>query len=87
MLQDELLDAAAGLVRPGGVLVYSTCSIERDEDHERVEAFLVRHPEYKSAPLGEGLPAQVLCEEGWVATLPHEHSIDGAFAARLVRLG
>ncbi|WVY90622.1 hypothetical protein V8G54_036136 [Vigna mungo] len=43
-LQDELLDAASKLVKPGGVLVYSTCSIDPEENEDRVAAFLVRHP-------------------------------------------
>ncbi|KAJ7960942.1 ribosomal RNA small subunit methyltransferase B [Quillaja saponaria] len=43
-LQDELLDAASLLVNPGGVLVYSTCSIDPGENDERVAAFLLRHP-------------------------------------------
>ena len=47
VLQDALLDAAAALVRPGGRLVYATCSVERDENDARVEAFLA---------LPEGLP-------------------------------
>lgn len=42
VLQDALLDAAAALVRPGGRLVYATCSVERDENDARVEAFLAR---------------------------------------------
>ena len=46
VLQAELLAAAAPLVRPGGVLVYSTCSLEREENEERVEAFLAEHPEF-----------------------------------------
>ena len=47
-LQDELMDAAAPLVRPqGGILVYSTCSVEPEECIERVRAFLIRHPEFQ----------------------------------------
>ena len=48
VLQDDLMDAAAPLVRPqGGVLVYSTCSVEPEECIERVRAFLLRHPEFQ----------------------------------------
>ncbi|KAG2442874.1 hypothetical protein HXX76_002953 [Chlamydomonas incerta] len=108
-LQDELLDAAAPLVRVGGILVYSTCSMEAEEDEERVRAFLARHPEYvlehaasvrqgaaaetdggRKARRGggsePGVPAEVVSEEGFVATLPHVHGTDGAFAARMRRV-
>ncbi len=46
-LQDAILDAAAPLVRPGGRLVYSTCSLEPDENEQAVAAFLARHPEFR----------------------------------------
>jgi 16S rRNA (cytosine967-C5)-methyltransferase len=53
-LQDELMDAAAPLVRPkGGVLVYSTCSVEPEECIERVRAFLLRHPEFQLQDLAD----------------------------------
>ena len=104
-LQDELLDAAAPLVRPGGVLVYSTCSLEPEECSERVVAFLERHPEFALSPAGGGsmaqgtgisgtygvsvseglLPRSVVTREGFVATYPHVHGCDGAFAARMVK--
>lgn len=45
-LQAQLLDAAAGLVGRNGILVYSTCSLEPEENEKQVEAFLQRHPEY-----------------------------------------
>eukprot|EP00271_Cylindrocystis_brebissonii_P004958 TRINITY_DN16920_c0_g1_i1.p1 TRINITY_DN16920_c0_g1~~TRINITY_DN16920_c0_g1_i1.p1 ORF type:complete len:579 (-),score=115.57 TRINITY_DN16920_c0_g1_i1:276-2012(-) len=84
-LQDELLDAAARLVRPGGLLVYSTCSIEEEENEERVEAFLRTHPDFQ-VESAEGLvPSQMLTRLGCVATLPHRDGIDGAFGARLRR--
>lgn len=50
-LQDELLNAAAALVRPGGTLVYSTCSVEAEECGDRVSAFLARAgPRWSRAP-------------------------------------
>jgi 16S rRNA (cytosine967-C5)-methyltransferase len=96
-LQDELLDAAAGLVRrpeagfsEGGLLVYSTCSIEPEENEARVDAFLNRHPGCFAAEPAEaarlGLPGSVLTQRGFLATLPHRHGTDGAFAARLRRI-
>jgi 16S rRNA (cytosine967-C5)-methyltransferase len=85
-LQDDLLDAAARLVAPGGVLVYSTCTIEPEENEQRVEAFLDRHPDFELEPAPDALPADVVTDEGYLATLPHRHRTDGAFGARLRRV-
>jgi 16S rRNA (cytosine967-C5)-methyltransferase len=83
--QWRLLDAAAPLVRPGGVLVYATCSLEPEENAEQVDAFLVRHPEFARAPVPGAVPAGLLTPAGDFATLPQRHGTDGAFAARLER--
>lgn len=81
--------SAAGLVAPGGVLVYSTCSIERVENQQQVAAFLRRHPEFaaEAPPAAAGVPPQCVSPEGFLAMLPHVHRTDGAFAARLRRAG
>src|SRR4051812_9366488 len=71
--QARLLDAVAPLVRPGGVLVYSTCSFEAVENEEQVERFLGRH---------EGWEIE-RSERVW----PHRDPGDGQFAARLIRTG
>ncbi len=86
-MQDELLDAGASLVRPGGLLVYSTCSIQPEENQERVDAFLARNPDFVAEQVPEGIvPERVLTAAGNMATLPHVHDVDGAFAARVRRL-
>ncbi len=82
-LQDHLLDAAARLVRPGGLLVYGTCTIEPEENQQRVEAFLRRHPDFHVEPATGCVPDAVVTPEGYLATLPYRHHVDGAFAARL----
>lgn len=74
------------MVKPGGLLVYSTCSIEPDENGQRVTAFLARHGEFSLESPPQGLlPPELLSEEGFLCTLPQLHGIDGAFAARLRR--
>ena len=82
-LQDELLDAAARLVRPGGLLVYSTCTIAPEENEQRVDRFLARHVDF-TVESAEGLaPKEMISPSGFLATRPHRHRMDGAFAARL----
>jgi 16S rRNA (cytosine967-C5)-methyltransferase len=83
-LQDDLLDAAARLVRPGGRLVYSTCTTEPEENEDRVRAFLQRRADFHLEP-ADDLPVPVCTPDGFMATVPHRHGTDGAFAARLRR--
>lgn len=84
-LQDELLEAASKLVKPGGVLVYSTCSIDPEENDERVAAFLVRHPDFHIDPVDRYVPPDFVTHSGFYFSNPVKHSLDGSFAARLVR--
>jgi 16S rRNA (cytosine967-C5)-methyltransferase len=71
-LQRELLEAAAAQVRPGGVLVYSVCTISPPEGEEQIEALLAGHPELDP----EGDPVQLL---------PHRDRTDGFFISRMRR--
>jgi 16S rRNA (cytosine967-C5)-methyltransferase len=83
--QKEILDHAAAIVRPGGgVVIYSTCTIEPEENEDVVRWFLETHSDFRLDPAENYIPAEV-CQNGFLQTLPHIHSIDGAFAARLVR--
>ena len=85
-LQREILRAASTVVSPGGLLVYSTCSLETEENDTQVERFLTEHRDWRLEPPGEGsVPAAVL-DAGRLRVLPQRHGTDGAFAARLRRV-
>jgi 16S rRNA (cytosine967-C5)-methyltransferase len=84
--QARLLDAAAPLVRRGGLLIYATCSLEPEENEQVVERFLNEHPDFARAPRGpSSIPAELLTAAGDFRSVPQRHGIDGAYAARLVR--
>jgi len=82
--QAELLDAVAGVVAPGGLLVYATCSLEPEENERQIDAFLARHPEFRREP-SETFPAALTSAAGDLMILPQRHHMDGAYAARLRR--
>ena len=84
LLQAELLDRSAAVVAPGGLLVYSTCSLEPEENRSQVERFLQAHPEF-SRDVTRAVSADLLSPEGDLMALPQQHGIDGAYAARLRR--
>ena len=85
--QSRILESAARLVKPGGRLVYATCSIVRAENDEVVERFAAAHPEFVPLACGELLAAQrVPLEAGERLRLwPHLHQTDGFFAAAFER--
>jgi 16S rRNA (cytosine967-C5)-methyltransferase len=83
-LQAELLDGSARVVADGGLLVYSTCSLEPEENVIQVERFLARHPEFQREKVGI-LPDALLSSQGDLVILPQIHHMDGAYAARLRR--
>jgi 16S rRNA (cytosine967-C5)-methyltransferase len=87
-LQRDLLEAAARAVKPGGILLYCTCSLEPEENEAVVEAFLAAHPDWQLQATGEkhaGLPENARDPRGYVRLFPHHHGTDGFFAARLVK--
>jgi len=83
--QLSLIDRAARLLRPGGVLVYSTCSLEPEETSMVVETFLANHGDFQ-ADTDFCLEIQSMeGQGGFWRTWPFEHRMDGSFAARLIR--
>ncbi len=83
--QRAVLRGAALCVKPGGLLIYSTCSLEPEENDAQVEAFLADHPGWTLEPPPAGtVPEQVL-DAGRLRVLPQRHGADGSFAARLRR--
>jgi 16S rRNA (cytosine967-C5)-methyltransferase len=84
-LQREMLDAGADAVRPGGLLVYSTCTLEPEENQEQVEAFLARRRDFVLDASG-AVPGTYLDGRGCLEVLPQRHGFDGAFAARMRRM-
>jgi 16S rRNA (cytosine967-C5)-methyltransferase len=82
--QAAMLNALAPLVKPGGMLVYATCSLEPEENECQVEAFLAGHPEFHRDP-NRATPPELLSPKGDLTILPFRDRMDGAFAARLRR--
>ncbi|GAC1689956.1 MAG: 16S rRNA (cytosine(967)-C(5))-methyltransferase RsmB [Gemmatimonadaceae bacterium] len=86
-LQRAILRSAATLVRPGGLLIYSTCSLELEENDAQIDGFLRDSPEWRlDTPPAGAVPDGVL-DRGLLRVLPQRHGVDGAFAARLRRGG
>ena len=86
--QLEMLETAARLVKPGGRLIYATCSSEPEENEEVVEAFVRAQPGFEiasSAP--DGIADAVIDERGFLRTLPFRDGLEAFFAARLVFQG
>ena len=83
-LQKNILDTQAAYVKPGGVLLYSTCTVLRRENEDVVTAFLREHPDFSLEPLAlpEALPKN---ETGMLTLIPGQYDTDGFFICRLRR--
>lgn len=85
-LQKSILKAAAKVVSVGGLLVYSTCSLEPEENDEQVDAFLAANSGWKLEPPPEDSVSSDVLDGARLRVLPQRHGTDGAFAARLRRV-
>ena len=83
--QAGILDAAAAMLRPGGRLVYSTCTLNTVENEDTVAAFLERHPDF--APEDFALHGLGASKNGMLKVFPHRVRGDGHFAAKLRKMG
>lgn len=86
--QRELLGRFSELVKPGGRIIYGTCSVLREENEDQIETFLSEHPHFERVPvsdkLGEEL-AEKVQKDGYLRLTPDSHGTDGFFGAILAR--
>jgi 16S rRNA (cytosine967-C5)-methyltransferase len=86
--QAAMLAQAARLVKPGGHLLYITCTTEPEENEDQIEQFLTQQPEFYLATATGGLPARardLVQPPGFFSSCPEDHDLDGFFAAVLAR--
>jgi 16S rRNA (cytosine967-C5)-methyltransferase len=81
-----LLTKASTLIKKDGVLVYSTCSIEPEENFEVVKKFLENNSNFKLLNASDNVSAELVDDHNCISTFPHIHQMDGAFAAKLMRI-
>lgn len=88
LLQEELLENAAALLRPGGRLIYSTCSLEAEEDEEQIKKFLRKHPEF-SVEIEQDFASgfDLIRSPSGLLLFPSENGADGFFMTKLRKRG
>jgi 16S rRNA (cytosine967-C5)-methyltransferase len=90
-LQDEILESVSDYVKPNGILVYCTCTIETGENQQVVGKFLKLHPEFQLESVLPFLPNGlkdngIVSDEGYLQIYPHRQNMDGFFSARMRRV-
>ncbi|NEU29422.1 16S rRNA (cytosine(967)-C(5))-methyltransferase RsmB [bacterium LRH843] len=83
-IQQDILDAVAPFVKKDGLLIYSTCTVDKEENEKNVQAFLAKHPDFRlDETLKDRLPEKVYkggrYEDGFVTILPQDFQTDGFF--------
>ncbi|MCH5584869.1 16S rRNA (cytosine(967)-C(5))-methyltransferase RsmB [Shimazuella sp. AN120528] len=89
-IQQQLLESVAAKVKPGGILMYSTCTWTQEENQQQMAHFLANHPEYVPDEefltlLPENVKQTAIIGDAWVQILPHHFQSDGFFIAKLRR--
>lgn len=85
-LQKKLLNNAANYLKDGGVIVYSTCTTEQEENMDIINDFLEKHSDFKLDDASKFVHKDLVNAEGCIETFPHRQGIDGSFSARLVKI-
>lgn len=85
-IQGGILENSARLVKPNGILVYSTCTTEPEENFLLVKSFLSSHPEFVIENANQFVDQRIVTSDGYVETLPHRDGMDGSFAIRLNKI-
>ena len=83
LLQRKILWASTAFIKKGGVIIYSTCSVEPEENWMVIDAFLRSHSNFSIENAGNYVPEEYVDEKGALYTYPSEHQIDGGYAVRL----
>ena len=92
-LQYSILEHASKMVRPGGTLIYCTCTLNSDENESQVELFLAEHKRFHTVPINKFLPEGIYMDEerevaaanGMITLLPHVDKCEGFFICRMER--
>ncbi|MEM8830464.1 MAG: 16S rRNA (cytosine(967)-C(5))-methyltransferase [Cyanobacteria bacterium P01_G01_bin.19] len=84
-LQRELLEQTATWVKPKGILVYATCTLNLSENEKVVESFLENHPNWSIQSPPDVIAKNLVTPQGWIKVYPHLADMDGFFMVRLVR--
>lgn len=83
-VQHDILENTSKYVKPGGMMVYSTCTFDREENWNQVKQFINRHPEFSIVPADPAVfPKELITEQGSIESLPHQHFCEGSFAIAL----
>jgi 16S rRNA (cytosine967-C5)-methyltransferase len=83
-VQQQILDNMTRFIKPGGLLVYSTCTFDREENRNQIKQFLNRHHDFTIEPADPAVfPPELISDQGAIESFPHRHFCEGSFAIAL----